>query len=105
MKKIYLLLFILSAFSAKSQVVISEVYGGGGNSGSTYKNDFIELYNNGPVDIVLTGWSVQYASTTGTTWQKTNLSGTIKSHGYLPTTDVISTIPMEAGANVPLFLG
>ncbi|WP_278600374.1 hypothetical protein [Clostridium tertium] len=28
-----------------SGVVISEVYGGGGNFGSKYKNDFIELYN------------------------------------------------------------
>ena len=26
-------------------VVVSEVYGGGGNAGATYKNDFIELYN------------------------------------------------------------
>ena len=28
-------------------VVISQVYGGGGNSGATYTNDFIELYNRG----------------------------------------------------------
>src|SRR5207249_640100 len=34
-------------------VKISQVYGGGGNSGSTYKNDFIEIYNQSttPVDI------------------------------------------------------
>jgi membrane-bound inhibitor of C-type lysozyme len=30
-----------------SQVVISQVYGGGGNSGAKYKNDFIELFNRG----------------------------------------------------------
>src|ERR1043165_1103079 len=29
-------------------VKISQVYGGGGNSGSTYTNDFLELYNSGP---------------------------------------------------------
>ncbi len=28
-------------------VVISQVYGGGGNSGATLKNDFIELFNAG----------------------------------------------------------
>ena len=27
------------------EVIINEVYGGGGNSGALYTNDFIELYN------------------------------------------------------------
>ncbi len=30
---------------AGTGLVISEVYGGGGNSGATYTHDFIELYN------------------------------------------------------------
>ena len=30
-----------------SDVVISQIYGGGGNSGATYQNDFVELYNRG----------------------------------------------------------
>ena len=30
-----------------ADLVISQVYGGGGNSGSKYKNDFIELFNRG----------------------------------------------------------
>jgi hypothetical protein len=34
------------AVDVTSPVVISEVYGGGGNTGATYQNDFIELYNN-----------------------------------------------------------
>ena len=46
-------------------VVISEVYGGGGNSGATLKNDFIELYNPTESDINLEGWKVQYAAKTG----------------------------------------
>jgi hypothetical protein len=54
-------------------VKISQVYGGGGNSGSTYTNDFIEIYNQGPTTIDLTSWSVQYASATATTWSVTNL--------------------------------
>jgi hypothetical protein len=43
-------------------IKISQVYGGGGNSGSTYSNDFVELYNNGTTPIDIAGWSVQYAS-------------------------------------------
>ena len=49
-------------------VVISQVYGGGGNSGATITNDFIELYNRGTEPVPLDGWSVQYASSAGTTW-------------------------------------
>src|SRR5712691_2750959 len=55
-------------------VVISQIYGGGGNSGAPYKNDFIELHNRGTSPVNLTGWSVQYAAAAGTTWQRTNLT-------------------------------
>ena len=65
-----------------NHVVINEVYGGGGNSGATYKNDFIELYNPTDGDLSLDGWSVQYASATGSTYQKTDLTGAIKAGGY-----------------------
>src|SRR5262249_31882682 len=65
-------------------IVISQVYGGGGNSGATYKNDFIELFNPGTSSVDVTGWSVQYASSTGSSWQVTSLSGTIQpGHYYL----------------------
>lgn len=47
-------------------IVISQVYGGGGNTGATYKHDFIELFNRGATAVSLTGWSLQYASATGT---------------------------------------
>jgi uncharacterized protein YdeI (BOF family) len=64
-------------------VVISEVYGGGGNSGAKYKNDFIELYNPTEKDISLDGWSVQYASATGNvTTNITKLTGSVRAHGY-----------------------
>ena len=46
-------------------VVISQVYGGGGNAGATYTHDFIELYNRGSSTVAIDGWSVQYASATG----------------------------------------
>jgi predicted extracellular nuclease len=63
----------LFAAPAHAGVVISQVYGGGGNSGATYRQDFIEIFNAGATAVDLTGWSVQYASATGTTWAKTNL--------------------------------
>ena len=75
MKKIYLLaLLFAGGLSINAQVVISQVYGGGGNSGATYLNDFIELFNSGATAQSLNGWSVQYTSATGTTWtSKTDL--------------------------------
>lgn len=95
-----------------NHVVINEVYGGGGNSGATYTNDFIELYNPTSDAVDLTGWSVQYASATGSSYNTTTLSGTIQAGGYyliqeakgtggttpLPTPDATGTLAMAAGA-------
>src|SRR3989442_10402219 len=61
--------------AATSGVVISQVYGGGGNSGATLKNDFIELFNASNASVDMSGWFVQYASASGSTWQVTNLCG------------------------------
>src|SRR5262252_2654514 len=60
-----------------TSVVISQVYGGGGNSGATFRNDFVELFNAGSSSADLSGWSVQYATSAGTSWQTTPLSGSI----------------------------
>ncbi len=49
-----------------NHVVISEIYGGGGNSGATYTHDFVELYNPTDAPITMTNWSIQYQSATGT---------------------------------------
>jgi len=96
-----------------NHVVVSEIYGGGGNSGSKYKNDFIELYNPTSSTVDLSGWSVQYASAIGTSsWQVTNLTGTIAPHGFflveeaagtggsvnLPTPDFIGTLLLSSTA-------
>ena len=35
----------------RPSIVISQVYGGGGNSGATLRNDFIELLNTGSVPV------------------------------------------------------
>ncbi|MEK8032722.1 ExeM/NucH family extracellular endonuclease [Ideonella sp. DXS29W] len=107
------------AFASTSGVVVSQVYGGGGNSGATLKNDFVELFNAGSSPVSLAGWSVQYNSTTGTgTWFKTDLTGVVlQPRQYylvqeaagtggtqdLPTPDATGTIFMSAsGGKVAL---
>ncbi|WP_158549289.1 lamin tail domain-containing protein [Lysobacter silvisoli] len=105
------LAFLISG-GAQAQVVISQVYGGGGNSGATLKSDFIELRNNGATPVDLSGWSVQYASSAGTTWARTPLTGSIPAGGYylikqadgaggtvdLPTPDATGTLAMAGTA-------
>ncbi|TWT18689.1 nuclease [Luteimonas marina] len=61
-------LVLCAAFAAptQAQVVVSQVYGGGGNSGAPYSNDYVELFNRGSEAVSLSGLSVQYASATGT---------------------------------------
>ncbi|GAA5163608.1 ExeM/NucH family extracellular endonuclease [Viridibacterium curvum] len=101
------------AYASTSGVVISQVYGGGGNSGATYTHDFVELFNAGSTPVSLSGWSVQYASAAGTTWQVTNLgAGTLQPGQYylvqmavgaggtvsLPTPDAIGTTAMAAAS-------
>jgi hypothetical protein len=114
MKKLITILLVLICFHSDAQVVISQVYGGGGNAGATYTHDFIELFNRGAAPVSLNGWSVQYNSATGTgTWQVTNLTNVTLQPGQyylvqeaqgaggttpLPTPDVIGVIAMSATA-------
>ena len=104
------------AQAISADVVISEVYGGGGNTGATFTNDFIELYNRGTTTIDVSTWSVQYASATGPagggSWAVTLLTGQIppgKSYLVqqaagtggttpLPTPDATGTIAMSGTA-------
>ena len=55
-----------AAAQIAGHVVISELYGNGGNNGAVYRNDYVEFYNPTYFAVSLTGWSVQYASATGT---------------------------------------
>jgi len=64
-------------------VVISEVYGGGGNNSAPFNQDFIELENRSSVPVSVDGWSVQYASSTGTGYatNMTRLTGSVPAGG------------------------
>jgi lamin tail-like protein len=63
-------------------LVVSQVYGGGGNSGATYANDFVELLNAGSSAVDLSSWSLQYAAASSTSWSPTSLSGTLQPGRY-----------------------
>jgi len=104
---------------AASPIAISQVYGGGGNSGATLRNDYVELFNRGSLPVDVSGWSVQYASASGSTWQRTNLVGSIPPGGHylvqeaqgsggtvsLPTPDAAGTIAMSATAGKVVLMG
>jgi predicted extracellular nuclease len=97
---------------ASADVLISQLYGGGGNAGATYENDFIELLNTGSSGVSIEGWSLQYASTTSDFIGSnvTELNGTIQPGHYylveeaagaggtthLPTPDITGTINLSA---------
>lgn len=76
-------LLAASPLTLSAQIRISQVYGAGGNSGAVLNSDYVELFNAGSSAAPLTGYSIQYASTTGTNWSRANLnSGTIPAGGY-----------------------
>ncbi|MEV1119037.1 endonuclease/exonuclease/phosphatase family protein [Actinosynnema sp. NPDC049800] len=98
--------------AAPSQdALIAEVYGGGGNSGATLTQDFVELANAGAAPVAVDGWSVQYlpaSASASSQWQVTPLTGSIAAGGRflvaqakgaggtveLPAPDVTGTIAM-----------
>ncbi|MBU8917671.1 CehA/McbA family metallohydrolase [Bacillus sp. FJAT-29953] len=64
-------------------VVFSQIYVNGGNSGAFYKTKFFELYNNTDKDIDLKDWSIAYTSASTMKFGAGQaLSGIIKAHGY-----------------------
>ncbi|MFE9777570.1 endonuclease/exonuclease/phosphatase family protein [Streptomyces sp. NPDC005775] len=105
-----------AAFAAPSSTaVISEVYGGGGNSGATLTRDFVELANSGSAAYDLSGFSVQYlpgAPSAGSLWQVSALTGSVAPGGRylvaqaagtggtvaLPTPDATGTVAMSAAS-------
>ncbi len=93
-------------------LVISQLYGGGGNTGASFTHDFIEIFNRGTTTVSLSGYSVQYTSSSGTSWQVTNLTNIILAPGQyylvheaggangapLPPADATGTINMNGSA-------
>jgi MYXO-CTERM domain-containing protein len=67
---------------ARPTVVISQLYGSGGDSGAAWRNDFVELFNRGALDVDVGGWSLQYASKDNTFALKVDIpTGTVMPAG------------------------
>ena len=80
----FALLVAPAAESASPDLVVSQLYAGGGNSGAPFANDFVELFNRGSTSVDVSSWTIQYASAGGTTWQATPLAGSVQpGHYYL----------------------
>ncbi len=112
------MLTALPAQAVSASVVVSEVYGGGGNSGAVWKNDFVELYNRSDAAVDVTGWVVQYFSATTTnpipaSGNTATLTGAVAAHHTylvqmgsgtnlsatpLPTPDATATVAMGSTA-------
>ncbi len=78
----YLILITPNFAQLADHIVIAEVYGGGGNAGSYWQNDYIILYNPTPSAVDVSTWSVQYAASLGTSWHVTPLTGSIPPLSY-----------------------
>ena len=66
-----------SAATDGSNVVINEVYGGGGNKGATFEKDFVELYNPTDQPIDVSGWTIEQRSTKDNTGNTHTLTGVV----------------------------
>jgi len=97
--------------NSQSDVVISQVYGGGGIANAALASDFVELLNRGTDAVSVDGWSIQYASAKGVSWQVAPLAGTILPGHYfliqqstgsvgtpLPTPDLVGRLMMAETA-------
>ncbi len=88
MKKILfsvlLLIFIQNHLNSQvaTYIVLAEVYGGGGEQGSFWMNDYTLLYNPTETMIDLSNWSVQYAVFQSSDWSVVNLNGFINAGEY-----------------------
>lgn len=100
--------------ATSNSIVISQIYGAGGNTGATFNADYVELFNRGFAPVSLAGKSLQYGAPTGNFGalggSVVTLSGTVNPGQYFlvrlgnggangiagPTPDATSTINMNA---------
>jgi predicted extracellular nuclease len=55
-----------SSVPPSGHLVISQIYGGGGSADAALTHDYVELFNPRTETVSLRGWSLQYASASGT---------------------------------------
>ena len=93
---------LVVAMTASANVRISQIYGANGN---TYKCDYVELFNSTAAPVDIGGWSLQYGSSTGSSFGSSTFNyvfipagATIPALGYYLIRGACTT----AGADLPL---
>jgi len=79
---VVLLSMLIMSPRQENTVVISQVYGGGGNRNAGYEHDFVELFNPTDKTVTVNGWSIQYAPKDNDLWWVFPLKGSIAPGGY-----------------------
>jgi hypothetical protein len=85
------------ASSLPAQVVISQVFASGGDTGAAYQRDFIELFNQSYEPVTLTAWAVQYAAPTAVSGNYTR--NNIAANTVIPGRSYLLLTRTTAGAN------
>ncbi len=89
-------------------LLIYEVYGGGGNVGATYRNDYVVLYNPSAASFDLSHCSLQYSAAGGTSFYVFPLEGTVAAESFFVITLYGGTngspLPVSFGPSVSLNL-
>ena len=111
-----LTMMIAPALNAQ-QVVISQIYPGAASNtpAALYQGDYVELFNRGNVPVDITGWSLQYAGSSGSfgvTNLQANLPSAIIAPGryylfkiFSPATPFGLPIGEDAAATAPVLSG
>jgi MYXO-CTERM domain-containing protein len=81
-----ILALVLIAQTAAAAVVLNELYTGGGSSQTiaAYKTDYIELFNNGPTEVPIGGFKINYAPSGRAEGVYDVVVGTIPAEAVLP---------------------
>lgn len=76
---------VKAAVQAQGQLMIYEVYGGGGDTNAVFKNDYVVLYNGTSATVNLANYSLHYSSATGNFGNQNNVTmvGTIEAGKFI----------------------
>jgi hypothetical protein len=69
----FFLTFIFAFSTVNAQLVVNQIYTGGGTGGATYNTSYVQLVNQSNRPVSLKGFSLQFSRGNGTGWQTIEL--------------------------------
>src|ERR1700754_5255079 len=96
-----ILLFATASAIAQSGLLISQIYGGGGNANASFSADFVEIYNPTSPPITPAGLSIQYASAAGNFTQALALASATIQPGHYFLVQTTNPAATPVGAPLP----